>query len=82
MNTENPEGKTHFGNLTTFYSLLYTSAAIFFIGLTLIFTDTHEFGLIFRVKHLAITILQYKRDFVSLLSNCKITSGPFCFTFC
>jgi hypothetical protein len=47
MNTENPEGKTHFGNLTTFYSLLYTSATIFFIGLTLIFTDTHEFGLIF-----------------------------------
>jgi hypothetical protein len=47
MTTENSEGKPHFGNLTTFYSLLYTSASIFFIGLALIFADSPEFGLIF-----------------------------------
>jgi len=48
MNAENSEGrKSHFGNLTTFYSLLYTSAAIFFIGLALIFTDSPEIGLVF-----------------------------------
>jgi len=47
MNAESSVGKTHFGNLTTFYSLLYTSAAVFFIGLTLIFTDSPEIGLIF-----------------------------------
>ena len=48
MNAENSEGgKNHFGNLTTFYSLLYTGAAIFFIGLALIFIDSPDFGLIF-----------------------------------
>jgi hypothetical protein len=47
MGELNEEGKTHFGNLTTFYSLLYTGAGVFFIGLILIFTDTPEFGLIF-----------------------------------
>ena len=47
MNAESSKGKSHFGNLTTFYSLLYTSAAIFFIGLLLVLTDTPEFGLIF-----------------------------------
>lgn len=48
MNAENSEaGKNHFGNLTTFYSILYTGATIFFIGLALIFTDSPDFGLIF-----------------------------------
>ena len=40
------EGKTHFGNLKTFYVLLYSSAAIFFIALALILTDSPEVGLL------------------------------------
>jgi len=47
MSAENTGGKTYFGNLTTFYSLLYSSAAIFFIGLLLVFTDSPDFGIIF-----------------------------------
>ncbi|MBT8381640.1 MAG: hypothetical protein KJO59_04730 [Ignavibacteria bacterium] len=47
MTDENIEIKSDFGNLTTFYSLLYTGAAFLFIGLALIFTDTPEIGLIF-----------------------------------
>lgn len=41
------EGRTDFGNLTTFYSFIYTSAAILLIGLLLIFSDQPEAGLIF-----------------------------------
>ena len=40
------EGKTHFGNLKTFYVLLYSSAAIFCIALALILTDSPEVGLL------------------------------------
>jgi hypothetical protein len=67
MNAENSEvGKNHFGNLTTFYSLLYTSAAIFFIGLTLIFTDSPDFGLIFILISSILIIITFVLFYIIL----------------
>ena len=66
MVAENTEGKTYFGNLTTFYSLLYTSAAVFFIGLALIFTDSPEFGLIFILVASILIIITFVLFYIVL----------------
>ncbi len=66
MAAENKESKTHFGNLTTFYSLLYTSAAVFFIGLALIFTDAPDFGIIFILIASILMIITFVLFYVIL----------------
>ena len=66
MDAQNTEGKNQFGNLTTFYSLLYTSAAVFFIWLTLIFTDSPEFGLIFILVASILMIITFVLFYIIL----------------
>jgi len=60
------KGKTHFGNLTTFYSFLYISATVFFIGLALIFADSPEFGLIFILVASLLMIISFVLFYIIL----------------
>jgi hypothetical protein len=60
------EGKTHFGNLKTFYVLLYSSAAIFFIALALILTDSPEVGLLILAIALILMIICFVLFYIIL----------------
>jgi len=67
------EGKTHFGNLKTFYVLLYSSAAIFFIALALILTDSPEVGLLILAIGLIVMIICFVLFYIILYRLWKFT---------
>jgi len=67
------EGKTHFGNLKTFYILLYSSAALFFIALTLILTDSPEVGLLVLAIALIVMIICFVLFYIILYRVWKFT---------
>jgi hypothetical protein len=60
------EGKTHFGNLKIFYVLLYSSAAIFFIALALILTDSPEVGLLILAIALIVMTISFVLFYIIL----------------
>ncbi len=67
------KGKTHFGNLKTFYSLLYSSAATFFIALALILTDSPEVGLLVLAVALIVMIICFVLFYIILYRLWKFT---------
>jgi len=67
------EGRTHFGNLKTFYILLYSSAAIFFIALALILTDSPEVGLLILFAASIVMIICFVLFYIILYRLWKFT---------
>jgi hypothetical protein len=73
MNDTGGEGKTYFGNLKTFYILLYSSAAVFLIALALIFSDVPGVGILFIAVASIVMIISFVLFYIFLYRVWKFT---------